>query len=655
MRVQGVGRRRAIAAGLGVLLGVLVLPASAMGATASVSGSTFTFSAAGGEQNELRVETDGGLFRVIDNSAPVTAGAGCIQRSVHRVNCPNAGVTLVEVLARDHDDTVETLIGTTDAALNGGSGTDELTSSEGDDVLSAGKAGGGFFGETLFAGDGDDTLNGTTSTDRSTFMVGGPGDDQLLGGRGQDTLFGDLGADLLQGGEGDFDSAFWGGTAGINVTMGSGANDGEPGEGDDVAADIEQLSGTQFNDTMVGTANVESFFGGAGKDTLEGREGNDFLDGSDSADTLEGEEGDDQLQGGPRADDFSGGPGQDVVGYGDHVSAVTVTIDNVANDGTGGESDNVRTDVENLRGGDNNDTLIGSGQDNRLEGEGGNDDVRGESGDDDVFGDFQFSGGTTGDDQVSGGNGDDRLAGGGGGDNFQGGDDFDFVDYSRHAGSTDLTITIDNVTNDGAAGEGDNVMDTVEGIVGANGNDTITAGAGANTLFGGGGMDDLSGGNGPDLLDGETPGGFNTPAADVINGGGGDDTASYRSHQFTGVTVDIDGVADDGEAGGAEGDNVQTDVENLIGGDNSDSLTGDGDANTIAGRNGSDTLVGGAGGDSLGGGFGSDTHEGQGGKDEINSRNSDFGDVDNCGSEADVAIIDGGGVDTTNNCETVIP
>jgi Ca2+-binding RTX toxin-like protein len=653
MRVQGVGRRRAIAVGLGVVLGVLVLPASAMAATASVSGSTFTFSAAAGEQNDLRVETDGGLFRVIDNTAPVTAGAGCIQRSTHRVNCPNAGVTLVEVLARDHDDLVETLIGTTDATLNGGSGTDELTSGEGNDVLSAGKGGSGFLGEGLSSGDGEDTLHGTTTSNRSTFMAAGPGDDELLGGPGQDTLFGDLGADVLQGGGGDFDGAFWGGAAAINVTIGSGANDGEPGEGDDVGGDVEQLSGTSFNDVLVGTVDSQSLFGSSGKDTLEGREGDDFLDGGDSADTLEGEEGEDQLQGGPRGDDFSGGPDADRVDYGDHVSAVNVTIDNVANDGTGGESDNVRTDVENLRGGNNDDTLIGSGQDNELVGDGGDDDVRGESGDDLVFGDFEFQGGT-GDDEVSGGNGDDRLFGGGGGDNFQGGDDFDFVDYAQQAGSTDLTITIDNVANDGAAGEGDNVMDTVEGVEGANGNDTITGGAGPNTLFGGGGMDDLSGAGGKDLLDGETPGAFNTLAADVINGGAGEDTASYRSHQFTSVTVDIDGVADDGQGGGAEGDNVKTDVENLIGSDNSDSLTGDGDANTISGRNGSDILTGGAGGDSLAGGSGNDTHEGQGGKDEINSRDG-FSDTDNCGSENDTAIIDGGGLDTTNNCETIIP
>jgi Ca2+-binding RTX toxin-like protein len=244
--------------------------------------------------------------------------------------------------------------------------------------------------------------------------------------------------------------------------------------------------------------------------------------------------------------------------------------------------------------------------------------------------------------------------GGGGADNFQGGDGFDFADYSQHAGSTDLSITIDNAANDGAVGEGDNVMDTVEGVGGANGNDTIIGSSSANTLFGGGGGDDLQGLGGRDLLDGEFPGGFGGFGPDDLSGGAGIDTVSYRSHFFNAVTVDIDNVADDGAGGGAEGDNVMTSVENLIGSDGSDSLTGDSAANTIEGRSGFDSLFGGAGADSLAGGDGSDMHEGQGGKDEINSRGDNTSDTDNCGTEADVAIADA--FDTVNaDCETQIP
>jgi Ca2+-binding RTX toxin-like protein len=656
LQTHGVGHLRAVPATLVVLAGVLALPAAASAATANVSGSTFTFSAAQGEVNNVIVETDGSIFRVIDNTAPVTAGAGCNQRSLHRVNCQNAGVTQVVVHARDQDDGVETLIGTTDATLNGGRGVDSLTSSDGDDTLDAGKGGGSFSSEFLAGFGGEDTLIGSSGLNASTSLTGGPGDDELLGGPGFDSLFGDLGADLLQGGSGP-DSVFWAGTGPINVTVGTGgANDGEAGEGDEVAADIESISGTTFNDVLIGTAGEQNLFGGNGKDTLEGRGGADFLDGGDGADTLLGEGGEDQLRGGPRADDFTGGDGTDTADFGDHSTKVKVTIDNVANDGEGGgsEGDNVRTDIEILQGGSNDDTLIGGGQDDVILGREGDDDVQGGGGDDDLFGDSQFQSFQSGDDQLGGGDGDDRLFGGGGSDNFQGGADFDFTDYSQHAGSAALTITVDNVAGDGEAGEGDNVMDTVEGVIGANGNDTITGSPAANTLFGGGGADTLMGIGGRDLLDGETPGAFSGSfGPDVLNGGADTDTVSYRSH-FSGVTVDIDGVADDGSGGVSEGDNVMTNVENLIGSSGFDTLTGSGAANTIFGGDGGDTIFGGAGGDHLTGGVGNDTHNGEAGKDEINSRDGFFSDTDNCGSEGDTAIVDA--FDTVNpDCEAVIP
>jgi Ca2+-binding RTX toxin-like protein len=655
MRARGLGRRFMIAAGTAAMLGALALPAGATAATANVSGSTFTFTAEQGESNDVMVETDGSVFRVSDGSAPVTAGAGCSQRSVHRVSCANAGVTLVHVLARDQADTVQTLIGTTDATLNGGSGGDALTSDGGDDTLIAGPGGTGFSSENLTAGAGEDTLQGPTTSSGSSFLSGGPGDDELLGGPGGENLFGDSGADLLQGGEG-FDLTSWSGAAAVNVTVGSGANDGEAGEGDDVRSDVEEVFGTFFDDVIIGTAGQQQFFGQGGKDTLEGRGGGDFLDGGDGADTIEGEAGPDDLQGGPRADDFSGGTENDTVFFGDHDAKVKVAIDNVANDGSGGgiEGDNVRADIEEVEGGPNDDLLIGNGQGNRLVGAGGEDDVRGEAGDDEVFGDSTFQSGALGDDQLGGGPGDDQLFGGGGADDLQGATGFDFADYSRHAGSTALTITIDNVANDGAAGEGDNVMDTVEGVVGANGSDTITGNSVANTLFGGAGADNILGGGGRDLLDGETPNSCCSLDPDAISGGAGVDTVSYTSHGFVSVTVDIDGVADDGGFGGTEGDNVDTTVENLIGGEGADSLTGSNAANAIAGRNGFDSLFGGGGPDTLTGGSGGDTHEGQAGKDEINSRGDNNIDTDNCGTEADVAIADA--FDTVNaDCETQIP
>jgi Ca2+-binding RTX toxin-like protein len=651
--MRGLGRRRTIAIGA-ALLGVLALPATASAGTISISGSTLTYLATAGEENDLTIETDAGVFRAIDNTAPVTAGAGCSQRTTHRVNCPTTGINLVDVAARDGDDTVQAVIGTVDADLKGGSGNDILTSDAGDDTLSLGKSDPTGLSEQAVAGAGQDTLNGSTTPSGYAYLSGGPGGDQLVGGPGSDSMSGDAGADDIVGGDG-FDYMNYDGTSAIDVTLDDVANDGPAGENDNVHSDIEDLYGTSFNDTLIGAAGNQTISGYGGQDTIQGGSGDDTLQGNDGADTITGEGGADFISGGHDADDMSGGTGSDTADYddGEHPGQVTVTINNTANDGGSGgaEGDNVRTDVENLRGGPNNDTLTGSTLDNVIEGRAGDDTIMGVGGDDTLYGDFNFSSGTFGDDTVNGGNGDDTLYGGGGGDHLIGANDFDFVDYSNFAGSSDLTITANNVANDGVAGEGDNVDTSVEGIIGANGNDNITGSSGPNTLRGNGGTDTLNGAGGNDTLVGDR---CCTYVADVFNGGDGNDTVSYRDHFSGGATVDIDGVADDGQSFGAEGDNVQNTVENVIGSEATDSITGNNANNALSGRGSNDTLIGGAGGDNLAGGGGGDTLEGQAGKDELNSRGDSTGDVDNCGTEADVAIADV--FDTVNaDCETVIP
>jgi hypothetical protein len=60
---------------------------------------------------------------------------------------------------------------------------------------------------------------------------------------------------------------------------------------------------------------------------------------------------------------LSGGSGIDTVEYGAGFgcsAAVTVTLDNQANDGTSGQHDNVKSDVENVIGGPDEDELFGS-------------------------------------------------------------------------------------------------------------------------------------------------------------------------------------------------------------------------------------------------------------------------------------------------------
>jgi Ca2+-binding RTX toxin-like protein len=80
----------------------------------------------------------------------------------------------------------------------------------------------------------------------------------------------------------------------------------------------------------------------------------------------------------------------------------------------------------------------------------------------------------------------------------------------------------------------------------------------------------------------------------VLSGLAGSDSASYAT-RTTGVTVDIDGVADDGNSDdGLPGarDNVKSDIENLTGGEGADTLTGNEQPNNLLGGLGADILRG---------------------------------------------------------------
>ena len=65
------------------------------------------------------------------------------------------------------------------------------------------------------------------------------------------------------------------------------------------------------------------------------------------------------------------------------------------------------------------------------------------------------------------------------------------VSYADHTDA--VTIRLNGLADDGAAGEGDNVLGPVTGITGGAGDDTLEAGPTASGLFGGGGADTLVG------------------------------------------------------------------------------------------------------------------------------------------------------------------
>ena len=130
-------------------------------------------------------------------------------------------------------------------------------------------------------------------------IYGYDGDDSIYGLGGNDTLDGGAGADALNGGTGSDTASYWTSTAGIIASLSYGVGAGGDAEGDTYAS-IENLTGSQFADALVGDD---------GNNILGGLFGDDFLDGRDGSDMLWAGWGNDTLKGGGGADWLERRPG----------------------------------------------------------------------------------------------------------------------------------------------------------------------------------------------------------------------------------------------------------------------------------------------------------------------------------------------------------
>ncbi len=180
---------------------------------------------------------------------------------------------------------------------------------------------------------------------------------------------------------------------------------------------------------------------------------------------------------------------------------------------------------------------------------------------------------------INGGAGDDLMAGGTENDEFHGGADDDTAAYAGvDAASITRTAPVTaslpqapatSTASNGQGGENDKIFDDVEGLVGGNGNDTLTGNSGPNTIAG--------------AAPPGTPSVVTTPAGnDTIDGGGGDDTLvggdTGSVSGGTGSDTIVGGRSTSGTTiiyGGADDDT-------LVSGLGNDSIFGDSGSNTLA-------------------------------------------------------------------------
>jgi Ca2+-binding RTX toxin-like protein len=317
--------RRALRCGLPLALGLAVaLPATASAAELTLQGGDLRYTAGPGETNLVAYSQDygqDGTISVGDIGASVTYPADrCTERNGNVV-C--AGVTGSIVL--DLGD------GNDSAAQPAGQSIPnpvELRGGAGDDVLEAPLRG---TAATVLVGEaGSDKLRGADQADE---LRGGPGNDSLEGGAGADRLFGEEGddeldgdtykaasPDVLDGGPGMDRVRGWTGPGTsdhppVRVTLDGVANDGRPGEGDDVSS-IERLTShvsgtfalTDADDEIDVYANLDG-----GPSTITTNGGRDAIRGANAAETIDAGAGDDRISGGFGDDTITGGPGRDTI------------------------------------------------------------------------------------------------------------------------------------------------------------------------------------------------------------------------------------------------------------------------------------------------------------------------------------------------------
>lgn len=484
--------------------------------------------------------------------------------------------------------------------------------------------------ENITGGSGGDTLTGNAG---ANVLLGGDGNDSLMGGGGNDTLAGGSGVDTV-----DYSYAGNGVTAALSSTIAVAIN--VTGGDSDTVSQIENVTGTAFDDTLTGSDIANTLIGGLGNDTLTGGLGDDRLDGGGGA----GDVVDYSAAAGAVVLDLSAAPDAD--GY------VIATIG-------GGETDLVKN-IENITGSAFADTLDGSTAAQTLGGNAGNDDIHAGDGNDIVYGgvgsdtldggngtdelrfddlggsgvvldlvaanaayapdasidnfsNFEIYYATAQADSITGSAGTDTVFGLAGNDVFYASTGNDVLDAGAGAGDTiDYTGAAGAITaslDTGAAtGIGNHTLTNFENVTGSALGDTITGSSVANVLLGGDGDDTLRG--------------FGATGVDIIDGGLGNDTVSFDYIAANGVnvnftTLDVNGYYTVYDRVSAAAISQVKGVETFHGSGLVDTVTGDNNANIIYGFAGNDVINSGSGADTVYGGANDDTLNGGDNDDSV--------------------------------------
>lgn len=397
---------------------------------------------------------------------------------------------------------------------------------------------------------GTDTVNSsityTLGTNVENLTLTGTAVIDGIGNELDNILAGNSVANTLDGGDG-IDTVSYanaGGAVSVDLSVTTAQMTG--GSGNDTVLNVENLTGSNYNDTLRGNSVANILDGKAGADTMIGGAGNDtyYVDNFGDIVTENPNEGTDTVN------------SSVTHALRSNIENLTL-IGTAAISGTGNELDNI------LTGNSAANTLVGGAGNDMFYGGGGVDTMIGGTGDDTyVVNGFQYWFGWLLPETVT--------------ENLNEGNDTvnSFITYTLGANVENLTLSGTAAIN-GTGNELDNILTGNSAV------NTLNGGAGSDTMDGGAGADTMIGGLGNDTYVVDDTG-------DIVTENLNEGTDTVNSSITYALGANVENL-------------VLTGTANI-------NATGNSLNNTLAGNSGNNVIDGGTGIDTMIGGMGNDTY-----------------------------------------------
>jgi Ca2+-binding RTX toxin-like protein len=173
--------------------------------------------------------------------------------------------------------------------LAGGVGNDTLAGGMGNDTYTVTNSGDVVI-EAI--GAGTDQINSSVTCTLAINVENGralaAGAMNLTGNSLANTLYAGAGNNVLNGSTGTDTASYLYATAGVTLSLAVSGAQASGGSGSDTLTAIENLDGSNFADRLTGSSLANALRGGSGADTLSGGAGNDLLVGGAGSDKLAG-------------------------------------------------------------------------------------------------------------------------------------------------------------------------------------------------------------------------------------------------------------------------------------------------------------------------------------------------------------------------------